>query len=82
MFIFRGVFRILGAIVKVWYEEECCRFSVVGGATMVGADAPEKILKIDPSRLPKSKSFLKIFLKQYDVNKAIFYYHESAYLSV
>ena len=48
---------------------------------MVGADAPEKILKIYPriypSRSPKKASFLKKFLKQNDFNKAIFYYHES-----
>ena len=44
---------------------------------MVGVDAPEKILKIYPSRSPKKASFLKKFLKQNDFNKAIFYYHES-----
>ena len=36
---------------------------------MVGADAPEKILKIDTSILAKKASFFCTFLPPYDANK-------------
>ena len=40
---------------------------------MVGADAPEKILKTDPSRLAKNASFLSPFLQPYNANKTTIY---------
>ena len=50
--ISRGGYRIFSI-----YGKLAAIFSDVGGPTMVGSDAPEKILKIDPPRLAKNASF-------------------------